>query len=154
MYMQLINGATCPEQVSTPVDALQEFYYAFNTGDLKVMASNWAAGSEIAMSNPLGGIKRGWDEIGAVYQRIFTGPARVYVEFYDYQLFETDLMFCVAGRERGHMDKGGERLDLAIRTSRIFRHLDGRWRQVHHHGSIDSPELLEAYQTAVLAPEK
>ena len=150
MYIQPINGTSCPDQVSTPVEALQEFYYAFNSGDLEVMAINWASGSNIVMSNPLGGIKRGWDEIGAVYQRIFNGPANVYVEFYDYRLFDSDSMFCVAGRERGYLVEGSKRLDLAIRTSRIFRQIGGRWRQVHHHGSIDSPELLDAYQSAVI----
>ena len=30
-----------------------------------------------------------------------------------------------------------------------FRRRDRRWRQVHHHGSFDDPEFLNAYQTAV-----
>jgi hypothetical protein len=40
-------------------------------------------------------------------------------------------------------------LDLAIRTTRIFRRVDGCWRQVHHHGSMDDPALLETYQRVV-----
>ena len=32
----------------------------------------------------------------------------------------------------------------------MFRKIDGRWRQVHHHGSIDDPESLKAFQKAVL----
>ena len=28
--------------------------------------------------------------------------------------------------------------------------MDGRWQQVHHHGSIDDPDLLSRYQRAVL----
>ncbi|MDQ2802483.1 MAG: nuclear transport factor 2 family protein, partial [Pseudomonadota bacterium] len=40
-------------------------------------------------------------------------------------------------------------IDLAIRTTRLFRRAGGRWRQVHHHGSIDDPALLVAYRTAV-----
>jgi ketosteroid isomerase-like protein len=41
-------------------------------------------------------------------------------------------------------------LDLAIRTTRIFRRDgSGRWRQVHHHGSIEDAKLLAAYQAAV-----
>ena len=40
---------------------------------------------------------------------------------------------------------------LAIRTSRIFRKdADGTWRQVHHHGSIDDPQMLAAYQATIL----
>lgn len=33
--------------------------------------------------------------------------------------------------------------------SGFFRLLDGQWRQVHHHGSIDDPALWAAYQQAV-----
>jgi len=28
--------------------------------------------------------------------------------------------------------------------------IDGKWKQVHHHGSIDDPRLLAQYQSAVL----
>ncbi len=40
------------------------------------------------MANPLGGVHRGWPAIREVYERIFTGPAQVYVEFYDYTLHQ------------------------------------------------------------------
>ena len=39
--------------------------------------------------------------------------------------------------------------DLAFRTTRIFRFMDRHWRQVHHHGSIDDPALLDRYQSAL-----
>lgn len=34
----------------------------------------------------------------------------------------------------------------AIRTSRLYRRIDGAWRQVHHHGSFEDPALLAAYR--------
>lgn len=144
-----ITGREAPGEGTTPVHALAQFYAAFNTRDLDLMARNWAQTDEIAMDNPLGGIRRGWAEIRAVYERIFRGPAEVYVEFHDYTLHEAAGMFYAVGRERGHFRRGDIRLDLAIRTSRIFRRVDGRWRQVHHHGSIEDPDLLRRYQAAV-----
>ena len=96
------------------------------------------------MDNPLGGIKRGWPEIRAVYERIFSGPGRVEVEFHDYTLHVIGDMFYAVGRERGILEARGTKLALAIRTSRIYRRIDGVWRQVHHHGSIDDPRLLDA----------
>lgn len=122
--------------------ALVQFYHAFNARDLASVRANWHKGDDIAMDNPLGGIRRGWGEIGQVYEGLFIGPARVYVEFYDYSLHETPDMFYAVGRERGHFERGGVAMDLAIRTSRIFRRIDGAWRQVHHHGSIEDPHLL------------
>ncbi len=132
-----------------PVHALVQFYHAFNTRNMTVMAENWAQSDEIAMDNPLGGIKRGWPNIRQVYERLFNGPASVYVEFYGYTIHEAGEMFYAVGRERGSFRLGDEEITLAIRTSRVFRKIDGRWRQVHHHGSIDDPELLERYQAAV-----
>ena len=102
------------------------------------------------MDNPLGGIKRGWKEIRPVYERIFNGLAEVYVEYYDYTIHETAEMFYAVGRERGYFHLEGDEVKLAIRTSRVFQKIAGKWRQVHHHGSIDEPNLLERYQSAVL----
>ena len=145
-----ITGREGQGDLSTPFQALVQFYYAFNTRSIAVMSQNWAQSDEIAMDNPLGGIKRGWDAIKPVYEKIFTGPAEVYVEFYDYTIHETNDMFYAVGRERGSLRLGGNEVPLAIRTSRIFRKIDGRWKQVHHHGSIDDPKLLTQYQSAVL----
>jgi len=145
-----INGREIPENLSSPVRALAQFYRAFNQRDLQLMAANWAQTDEISMDNPLGGIRRGWSEIGAVYEKIFSSPARVEVEFYDYTLHESGEIFYVVGRERGYLKLGPTELKLAIRTSRIFKRIDGHWRQVHHHGSVDDPRLLANYQSLVL----
>lgn len=144
-----ITGSESKKGLADPMRALIEFYDAFNNRDLDKMSKNWAQTDEIAMDNPLGGIKRGWDEIRAVYERIFTGPAKVYVEFYDYTIYETKEIFYVVGRERGEFRIGDTVVSLAIRTSRIFRLIYEKWYQVHHHGSIDDPELLARYQSAV-----
>jgi ketosteroid isomerase-like protein len=130
--------------------ALDDFYRAFNGRDLELMARNWHTAGEISMDNPLGGISRGWAEIEAVYRRLFGGAGRVTVEFHDYTLHTGGELAYAVGRERGtRVGADGSELDLAIRTTRVFRWVDGRWRQVHHHGSIDDPTLLAAYQEAV-----
>ncbi|MBI5888986.1 MAG: nuclear transport factor 2 family protein [Deltaproteobacteria bacterium] len=144
-----ITGSEEQGGLTPPFQALVQFYCAFNRGDIAMMEKNWANNSEIAMDNPLGGIKRGWNEIRPVYERIFNGPAEVYVEYYDYTIHQTMEMFCAVGRERGYFRLGGKDVKLAIRTSRIFQKIAGQWRQVHHHGSIDDPQLLAAYQGAV-----
>jgi ketosteroid isomerase-like protein len=133
--------------------ALAQFYRALNSRDLPLMQENWADSVEAVMDNPLGGIKRGWNEIRTVYERLFASAGTFRFEFYDYSLHEAGDVFYVVGRERGELDVNGRRMPLAIRTTRIFRRdADGRWRQVHHHGSIDDPRVLAAYQEAVLQP--
>jgi len=142
-----ITGKENGAHQGTPYEALVDFYDAFNTRNLTKMSNNWAPSSEISMSNPLGGIMRGWDQIESVYNRIFNSPAQVYVEYYDYTIHDLGEAFFAVGRERGFMKWNGIQLDLAIRTSRVFQKIEGQWRQVHHHGSIDNPDLLEAYQS-------
>lgn len=145
-----ITGSEKIENGTKPFDALVEFYRAFNTRDLKLMSSNWENSEEASMSNPLGGVRRGWEAIQDVYSKIFTGPAEVYVEFHDYTIHQSDVMFCAVGRERGYFRVNGNHVTLAIRTSRFYRMERGKWLQVHHHGSIDDPALLAKYQSAVL----
>lgn len=144
-----ITGNENHSNLTQAYDALVAFYDAFNHQNMALMEENWSTAKEIAMDNPLGGIKRGWPEIRSVYEKIFDGPAQVYVEFYDYSLHTTENMFYAVGRERGHFKMGDQTLDLAIRTSRIYRKIDGIWRQVHHHGSIENPDLLKQYQEIV-----
>jgi len=146
-----ITGSEYVEtKASDPVVALIEFYHAFNTSDLELMSKNWEKSEEASMSNPLGGVRRGWHSIKEVYENIFNGNAMVYVEYYDYSIQHSGDMFCAVGRERGFFQLGEQKIDLAIRTSRTYRMDSGIWSQIHHHGSIEDPQLLATYQEAVL----
>jgi len=130
-------------------EALVEFYKAFNGRNFELMQKNWLNNEEIAMDNPLGGIKRGWSEIKSIYSRIFIGQAKVYVEFYDYTIVSMEGGFVAIGRERGSVEIKGKKLELAIRTSRVFKLIGSSYKQVHHHGSIEDPTLLKEYQELV-----
>lgn len=134
------------------LDAVARFYEAFNGRDLAGLEENWAHDEDALMCNPLGGVKRGWPRIRPVYERLCSGRAKVYVELYDFVVRSGDGLFVIAGRERGRLESPSSGLDLAIRTSRVYRLDGGAWKQVHHHGSIDDPDLLRAYQSAVAAP--
>jgi ketosteroid isomerase-like protein len=148
LHTQAIDGVKCAE-AGTPLGALSEFYRAFNQRNLELMRRNWHP-EECVLDNPLGGIRRGWTEIEPLYVRLFDGPAQVRVAFLDYSLHVGADLFIAAGRERGYFAKGDIRIELAIRTSRVYRREAGRWRQIHHHGSIEDPELLARYRAAVM----
>jgi len=145
-----ITGNETIADQDSPVAALTRFYFAFNQRDMSQMQTNWLHNEEASMSNPLGGVKRGWKEIESVYQRIFNGAAKVYVEFFDYTIHATETMFIAVGRETGCLELNNTKIDLAIRTSRAFRRQNDEWRQIHHHGSMDKPELLSLYQNTLL----
>jgi hypothetical protein len=147
---QPIKGGENAKDTLSPYSVLVDFYTAFNTQNYQLMEKNWRHTSEVSMSNPLGGVKRGWHEINAVYKKIFSGQANVYVEFYDYAIHSTDHMFLAVGKERGRLTVENKQIELAIRTTRIYVKSEGVWRQIHHHGSIENPELLSSYQEILL----
>ena len=140
---------TCEADSCQKHGALNQFYKAFNRGNMNLMRENWYNDENIAMDNPLGGIKRGWSEIKSVYECIFNGQAKVYVEFYDFTIVDLKGGFVAIGRERGSVEIKGKKLELAIRTSRVYKLVEGSYKQVHHHGSIEDSELLKAYQELV-----
>jgi ketosteroid isomerase-like protein len=144
-----VTGREQKKQLAPQMKALSDFYQALNSRDIELMARNWAPTTDAVMDNPVGGIMRGWETIRAVYERVFSSPGEYWFEFYDYSYHDAGEIFYVVGRERGEYRAGEAVLSMAIRTSRVFRRIDGEWRQVHHHGSIDDPELLAAYQRAV-----
>jgi ketosteroid isomerase-like protein len=151
LIQEAITGSEQINDPRDPLHALAEFYRALNTRDLALMEANWDNGNDSAMDNPLGGIKRGWPEIRAVYDTLFHTDGEFHFEFFDYTLHRFQEIFYVVGRERGYLRTRGNKLEMRIRTTRVFRFNGRRWRQVHHHGSVDDPQLLKTYQTAVLS---
>lgn len=144
-----ITGNEVRADDGSPLDALIGFYHAFNHGDLDALAANWADGERPSMDNPIGGIRRGWPSIRDGYQKLFNGPASVHVTFHDFTSDGGDDWHLFVGREKGTCTVGGTTIDLRIRTTRWFVKIDGAWRQLHHHGSIEEPALLAEYQRMI-----
>lgn len=146
---QPITGKEDLSDLSQPQQALIQFYKAFNSRDLKMIDENFAHSDEVAIDNPLGGIRRGAEEPHKMYEVVFKSPADVHVEFWDYTIHRAGEVFWAVGRERGTYRDGDATKTLNVRTTRIFQLVDGRWRQMHHHGSIEDAKLLSDYQNAV-----
>ncbi len=142
-----ITGYEDLRDLTHPRHALTQFYRAFNTRDILLMRQNWSPFDDISMNNPTGGIKRGWPEIRRVYEKLFSGPIRISVELHNYSLHVSGELFYAVGRERGRLESAVSTFDLNFRTTCIFRFLDHHWRQVHHHGSVEDPTLLDRYQS-------
>jgi hypothetical protein len=130
---------------------IESFYFAFNNKDLEVFGKVWANHQRIQLNNPLGGILRGYESISALYEQVFNGPASMWVELSDIVEFQTENMIVFAGRESGEFTKNNRTIPLSIRTSRVIQWFGSEtgWQQVHHHGSIDDPHLLDIYQQTV-----
>ena len=81
-----ITGREAQSGRGDALDALIEFYKAFNARDLDGLATNWERGDVPSMDNPMGGIRRGWQSIseGYGYLKLFAGPAIVQVTLHDF----------------------------------------------------------------------
>ncbi len=158
-HTDLRYGPNARDRLASAVDpaadgaraALESFYYALNQRDGTVLRRVWTNHPLARLDNPLGGILRGGDPIAELYDKIFTGHMRVQVSFGDIVEYLGDAHAVFAGRETGtYNDSEGTTIPLEIRTTRYFRYEQGRWQQYHHHGSIDDPAALRAYQHAVI----
>jgi hypothetical protein len=147
---RIITGSEPSTGDGSALDALIAFYRAFNRRDLDGLALSWTPGDRPSMDNPIGGIRRGWPSIREGYARLFSGPATVHVEFFDFTSEGDEDHHLFVGRERGSCVSSDVSIALRIRTSRWFVRTDGLWRQLHHHGSIEEPALLAEYQCMIL----
>ncbi len=144
-----IDGNETKRGDGNPIDALIGFYRAFNTSDLGGLEAVWLGGSEPSMDNPIGGIRRGWEQIAEGYSKLFKGQATVHVTFHDFTSQGGDDWHLFVGRERGICRTATETLDVTFRTTRWFVRKEGAWRQLHHHGSVEDPQMLAAYQKLI-----
>ncbi|TAY98397.1 YybH family protein [Rhizobium leguminosarum] len=132
-----------------PLDALKDFYSAFNTADMPALEAIWVEGEAPSMDNPIGGIRRGWGAIAEGYSKLFEGHAKVQVTFHDFTGQGGEDWHLFVGRERGQCETLKETLDVAFRTTRWFIRTNGLWRQLHHHGSVEDPKMLADYQRLI-----
>src|SRR6202171_17785 len=111
-----ISGQEAPAGDGSALDALIDFYRAFNASDLKALGANWADGEAPSMDNPIGGIRRGWPEIREGYAKLFSGPATVRVAFHE---------FSAQGNRDYHLFVGREKVLPLFGLSFEFVRLDG-----------------------------
>jgi hypothetical protein len=126
------------------IAALETFYHALNNRDLDTLSAVWSQHDLAQLNNPVGGILRSGRAVTDLYRKIFNGNLGLTVTFTDAATYWWADSVVFAGREIGSY---GAQVPLTIRTTRVFAYDDG-WRQVHHHGSIDHPAELAAYQKA------
>jgi ketosteroid isomerase-like protein len=133
------------------IAALETFYFALNNADLDVLAEIFSDDDLTQVDNPVGGIVRSGPAIVELYRHLFASGLHLSVTFTDVATYWTPDAAMFAGRERGqYTNPEGEQVPTEFRTSRYFtwhpRH--ERWRQIHHHGSVDDPIALHDYQMA------
>jgi hypothetical protein len=145
------------DQLDGAVAALETFYFAYSNRDVDAMTKVWSKQKLAQMDNPLGHIVRSGAAIVDFYSRGFDTGALATVTFTDAVTYDWAGAAVFAGREIGEFPApGGGTVPLEMRTSRVFSYdfEAGRWQQIHHHGSIEDPAVLRAYQEASAAASR
>ncbi|HWG59502.1 MAG TPA: nuclear transport factor 2 family protein [Candidatus Acidoferrales bacterium] len=137
-----INGTQHGFPKGSPLEALNEFYGALNHRDLQKTAATWATTGDATVAGPSGDVERGWPAIEEQYRHLFSGPVKARVELSDYSIHEQGDVFYMTGYEKGEIAKDGQAAPFRFRTTRIFVKSDGRWKQVHYHGSFGDPKMF------------
>jgi hypothetical protein len=149
MKNKIINGTERLTDLSEPEQILSSFYKAFNNKDIAGLRNNWATNQDVMVYNPGGGLRQSWDEIERIYKAIFSAPVDVKAQFCDYSIVNLTAVFIVYGNEKVTVARGMDKPKMIdIRITRIYKLIEGAWKQIHLHGSIDQPELLKTYQEA------
>lgn len=137
--------------------ALETFYFAFNTRSSDLYLQIWADDPLVQVGSPVGGIVRGSATIGALAERMLSGPtrARVQTVLEDIVAYVTSELIVFTGREHGSYTSDSEHEAMSelpdVRSICIFRYIteQGGWRQIYHSVSIDDADQLARYQRAV-----
>ena len=114
--------------------ALETFYHALNTASRDLFRRMGIAGS---------------------HAHLVDRTVRFRVELTRIARYATPTLVIFVGIEHGSYWHNGTETPLDARTTRAFGFIEGQgWRQVHHHGSIDDPAALTAYQSAMRSPRR
>jgi ketosteroid isomerase-like protein len=148
---EMIDGLKHNYPQGSPLEALNEFYDAFNNRSLEKIGANWLNTDEALVDSSAGPTARGWNAIRQMYERVFQAPATSRTALCDFAIHEHGDIFYATGRDRGDLRTDSTSIPLEMRVTRIFRKLDGKWRQVYYHGSFEDPQQFTEVRKTVTA---
>lgn len=123
------------QEQATVMQAVENFYSALNAlfaGDARPMKDLWSHTDDITFMGPEGAYMSGWDEIGAMWDKV--GAARLggMVTPRDVHTVTGSELALVTCIESGENVSDGKTETVRIRSSTVFRLEDGDWKAIHH----------------------
>ena len=139
--------ARTPPIFTSPHDAAQAFYQAFEARDIDAMMATWAEDEDIVCIHP-GGVRHvGYEAVRGAFEHLFSGGSRLRFRLEQVVVLETvglAMQSAIEQVQAGEDGGGGS----AIATNVLMRTPSG-WRIVCHHAS-PAPAVAEAPQTGPL----
>lgn len=132
--------AQAAEENAEVTAAADQFYTALNalfTGDAEPMKNVWSHAEDVTYMGPAGGFQKGWPAILAVWEEHAAMKLGGKVT--------PDRMEITAGQDIAlthnyeigeNFDKDGNRQEVSIRATNVFRKEDGQWKMIGHHTDL------------------
>ena len=133
--------ARTPPIYTSPQDATQAFYQAFEARDIDAMMATWAEDEDIVCIHP-GGIRHvGYESVRQSFEQLFSGNGKLTFRLDQVVLLETVGLAMQSTIEHLHVADESAR-GIAVATNVLMRTPSG-WRVVCHHAS-PAPAVAEA----------
>jgi ketosteroid isomerase-like protein len=126
-----------PPIFTSPQDAAQAFYQAFEARDIDAMMATWAEDEDIVCIHPGGTRHVGYEAVRAGFEQLFSGRTKLTFRLDQVVLIETVGLAMQSAVEHLLAGDDGAR-GAAIATNVLMRTPYG-WRIVCHHASPAPP---------------
>ncbi len=126
------------KQFSSPQDAEDAFYDAFEANDLEAMMSVWADAEDIVCIQPMSPIFQGPADIGRTWEQVFSHDKKPEIMVYHHQWIENEGIAVHIVEEQISLPGIPQQPPPVIATNGYRRESSG-WRMVLHHVSLPPP---------------
>lgn len=119
---------------TSPQEAEQAFYEAFQRGDLEAMMAVWAEDDEVYCVHPGGARLTGLEQIRESWRQIFANGANMRIQLRGVQQIRGGLLAVHTLYE--YITLIGERSGPSVvAATNVYLNVGGGWRIIAHHGS-------------------
>ena len=130
-----------PPIYTSPHDAIQAFYQAFEARDLDAMMATWAEDEEIVCIHPSGMRHVGYESVRQSFEQLFSGNGKLSFRLDQIVVLETVGLTMQSTIE--HVQAGDESTRGAAVATNVMMRTPSGWRVVCHHAS-PAPAVTDA----------
>ena len=117
----------------------ENFYQAFNRGDLNLMQSVWAHNESVVCIHPGWEVIRGFDGVIKSWESIFVGSENLEIKLSDIKVTDGGMIW-VSCQENLYIISPEGVMTSRVYASNIFQQVDGEWKMILHHASNLPPQ--------------
>ena len=122
----------------------ENFYQAFNRGDLDLMQSVWAQKDSVVCIHPGWEVIRGFDGIIKSWKNIFVGSENLEIKLSDIKVIDGGMVWVSCQENLFAMSMSGVQASK-VHATNLFEKIEDQWKMVLHHAS-SVPQLSRQEQ--------